>query len=144
MLDEKGWEVPDPTPLARAVRFQRPPTLQEQIRAMIRTHLSSQAQSQGLETWEEANDFEVGDDYDPSSPWELKDDHEETYQRDLSEWRERQAALNVRGSAKQKGGSDNRSSSAEDVAGKVAGSASGKDRANVASERGNDEGRSDS
>lgn len=67
-------EVPDPTPLARTVGFQRPPTLREQMQQAIREHLSFQAASQGFETFEEADDFYVQDDVEPTSRHELDDD----------------------------------------------------------------------
>lgn len=76
-LNEKGHEVLDPTPVAVPVHFKRPPTLQEQIRSMVRSEeLRRAASSQGMETFEEADDFAVGDDYDPRSPHELVFDPE--------------------------------------------------------------------
>lgn len=74
-LDEKGWEVLDPTPIARPLRFSRPPTQLEEIRRMM-AMVSREAEQQGHETFEEADDFDVGDDYDPQSPWELSIDQE--------------------------------------------------------------------
>lgn len=77
VLNERGHELLDATPVARAVEFRRPPTLQEQIRALVRGELSRQAQEQGQESFEEADDFDVDDDsYDPRSPWELNFDQE--------------------------------------------------------------------
>lgn len=73
-FDERGWEKPDPTPLARAIAFHAPPSLQDQIRRMIAHEMSQQAALNGQETFEEADDFDVGDDYDPKSPWELDED----------------------------------------------------------------------
>lgn len=75
-LNEKGHEVLDATPVARPVGWSRPESLQEQIRRFVRNELSQHAAAQGHETWEEAEDFEVGDDYDPRSPYELDDDQE--------------------------------------------------------------------
>lgn len=69
-LDPRGRELPDPTPVGIPVGLKRPPTLQEQIKAMVRTQLSQQMQQQGYETFEEAEDFDVDDDFDPKSPWE--------------------------------------------------------------------------
>lgn len=70
-LDEHGRELPDPTPIAPPVGFRRQPSLAEQIRAMVRSErLRQEAEAQGFETFEEADDFEVGDDYDPTSPYE--------------------------------------------------------------------------
>jgi len=87
-LDPKtGWEVPDPTPLARAVRFQKPPTLEEIVQRTIRGALSRHAAEQGHETFEEANDFDVDDDGS-----EFKSNHEFTEQdeEDLRVWKEAQ------------------------------------------------------
>lgn len=75
-FDERGREIPDPTPISRPVGFRPPPTLQDQIRAYVRNELSAQAASQGHETFEEADDFDVGEDYEPTSKWELSDDQE--------------------------------------------------------------------
>lgn len=70
-LDAWGREMPDPTPVAPPVGYNRQPSLAEQIRAMVRSEQVRQAaEAAGLETFEEADDFDVGDDYDPASPYE--------------------------------------------------------------------------
>lgn len=66
-------ETPDPTPIAVPVHYKKPPTLQEQMQRMMGI-ISRDAAAQGLETFEEAEDFDVGEDYDPSSPYELEFD----------------------------------------------------------------------
>lgn len=76
-LNERGHEVLDSTPMARPIHFRPPPSLQDQIKAMVRRELSDRAASLGAETFEEADDFDIGDDYDPSSPWELTADQED-------------------------------------------------------------------
>lgn len=68
MLDEKGYEIPDQTPVAVPVRMQR--YERDHIREIIRQEMSRQAEDQGFETWEESDDFDVGDDFDPISPYE--------------------------------------------------------------------------
>lgn len=73
--NEHGHEIPDATPVAVPIRFTQPSHF-SQIREMIRRELSIQAQSQGFETFEEANDFAVGDDFDPNSPYEEQFDPE--------------------------------------------------------------------
>lgn len=73
-IDENGREVLDDTPVALPVSFKRPPTLQEQMRAMIK-QMSIEASQEGAETLEEADDFDIGDDYDPTSPYEVHFDH---------------------------------------------------------------------
>lgn len=70
-LDEFGREIPDPTPMAPPVGYKRAPTMVEIIRQQIQGEkLAQAAREMGKETWEEADDFDVGDDFDPSSPWE--------------------------------------------------------------------------
>lgn len=70
-LDEFGREIPDPTPMAPPVGYKRQPTMAEVIRQQIQGEaLARAAREMGKESWEEADDFVIGDDYDPSSPWE--------------------------------------------------------------------------
>lgn len=77
-LDDKGREILDSTPKAVPAGFHRPPTLREQMIALIRSEAFAQARLQaGEETFEEADDFEVGDDYDPRSPYEQHFDQDQ-------------------------------------------------------------------
>lgn len=76
-LDSRGHEVHEGIPVAIPLGFQRPPTLEETIKRLVRGELSRQAADTGQETFEEADDFDVGDDYDPRSPWELSADNEQ-------------------------------------------------------------------
>lgn len=69
-LNERGHEVPDPTPVAMPVGFERPPSMIEMIRMHIRRELSEHAQSQGAETFEEAEDFEIEDEDIPLTRYE--------------------------------------------------------------------------
>ncbi|AXH77126.1 MAG: hypothetical protein [Microviridae sp.] len=68
-LNEKGWEVPDQTPVAIPAYIQKYDQ-RDSIKEMIRQALSQEAEHAGFETFEEADDFDVGDDFDPSSPYE--------------------------------------------------------------------------
>lgn len=71
-LDELGREILDGTPVAPPVGYKQTIPLAQQIREMVRSeHLRIAAEKSGMETFEEADDFDVGDDYDPSSPYEL-------------------------------------------------------------------------
>lgn len=71
ILNEKGQEVLDPIPLAPPVNYQKPFDMFAHIQDMIRgEHVRLKALEAGAETFEEADDFEVGDDYDPTSPHE--------------------------------------------------------------------------
>lgn len=75
--DDKGLFYPDPTPIAPPVGYVRSPTIAEQIRTMVRSEaLKHHADTQGMDTFEEADDFIIGDDYDPRSPWEEQFDGE--------------------------------------------------------------------
>lgn len=68
----KGMEFPNPVPQAPPLGYKKQPSLMDNIRDMIR-RASEEAAHQGFETEEEADDFEVGDDYDPmdrTTPWE--------------------------------------------------------------------------
>lgn len=68
-LDEKGREKPNPTPLAPPIGYVKHKTIAQQMREMIQL-ASYEAAMAGAETEEEANDFDVGEDFDPTSPWE--------------------------------------------------------------------------
>lgn len=72
--NERGEELPDDTPIEMPLKFKRPPTLQEQIKAMVRREVSISAAEQGFETFEESDDFDVEDgDELPPSNYEFKD-----------------------------------------------------------------------
>lgn len=68
--DKVRFESLDDTPVSVPVKFNRPPSLHEQIKSLIRREVSQTAVNSGMESFEEADDFEVGDDYDPQSPYE--------------------------------------------------------------------------
>lgn len=65
-----GKEYPNPEPLAPPIGWVPQKPIHEQIRDMVLREISAAAESEGMETAEEADDFEVGDDYDPSTPYE--------------------------------------------------------------------------
>lgn len=69
--DDQGREIPDNTPVAVPAGWARPPTIEELIRRHIRVEMSRQAADQGMESFEEADDFEVDEDGDPLSPYEI-------------------------------------------------------------------------
>lgn len=67
-----GKEVADQTPVSVPAGWSRPVPLQVQIQQMIRREVSRAAASEELETFEEADDFEVEDEEpDPLSPYEI-------------------------------------------------------------------------
>lgn len=72
-LDDDGAEVLDPTPVAMPVKFKRSRSLIEDVQALVQGELSRLADAHGFESFDEADDFDVGEDYDPRSPHELDD-----------------------------------------------------------------------
>lgn len=66
-FDALGRELPDPTPVELPFGAQRPESLQDMIRRLVRTDVSRAAEQAGAETFEEANDFEVEEDDAESS-----------------------------------------------------------------------------
>lgn len=69
--DEHGHELLDPTPLAIPTGMKRPERLEDQIRRLVRDARFQQALAEaGDETFEDADDFDVGDDFDPTTPYE--------------------------------------------------------------------------
>lgn len=68
-LDEYGREKPNPLPLAPPVGYVKRKTIAETIREAI-AQASFEAAQRGAETEAEADDFDVGEDMEPHSPWE--------------------------------------------------------------------------
>lgn len=76
-IDENFHEVPCPKP-EEIVVSKRPPSLKEQIQRLIRVEMSQEMADQGMETFEEANDFDMPDiEPDVFSPYELPEQIEE-------------------------------------------------------------------
>lgn len=67
---KKSREYLDPTPMAPPIGFTRPRHIVDDVREMVRMELSRQAAAAGYESFDEAEDFDIDDEYDPSSPWE--------------------------------------------------------------------------
>lgn len=69
--DEFGRELHSGIPVAPPIGYKPSPTITEQLRQMVKSEfMAREARKAGMETFEEADDFEVGDDYDPRSPYE--------------------------------------------------------------------------
>lgn len=65
--NKNGEEIMDPTPTAVPINFKHPPTLADQVKRLVRSEqLRIAAEKMGKDTFEEANDFDVGDDFDPA------------------------------------------------------------------------------
>lgn len=72
-ITKDGSEIPDSTPVELPIGFERPESIQESIRRMILDPaLRAELQANDIETFDEADDFEIEDDF-PQSP------HEETF-----------------------------------------------------------------
>jgi len=70
-LTKRGKEIVDGTPLQPPLGYKKQESLHEQIRRMVVSEqLRLAAEQAGMETFEEADDFDVGDDLDPTSPFE--------------------------------------------------------------------------
>lgn len=78
-LDEFGAEVLDDTPVALPVRFKRPQNLIDQVREVIHQE-GLRAQDAGYESFEEADDFDVDDDPELKSPYEVDEEELEAYE----------------------------------------------------------------
>lgn len=71
-LNEDGTAVLDPTPIAPPIGYKKAPSMVEVIRNMVTSErLAQAARESGHETFEESEDFDVGDEPDQlASPWE--------------------------------------------------------------------------
>lgn len=69
------FEIPDPTPVE--VPLFRPLSIHEEMKRFIRSEMSRQAAEAGQESFEEADDFDVGDDDEIVSPYEMVELKEE-------------------------------------------------------------------
>jgi len=96
MLDQNGHEILDNTPVARPVRISTRPNSLEELKALLRI-VSREAELNGQETFEEAEDFDVGDDAEPYSPWELPTDEQlESFVLDLKRKKARERAFKAK------------------------------------------------
>jgi len=71
-LHPDGSPILDPTPLAPPIGYKKAPSMVEIVRDMVRSEkLAQAAREAGHETFEESEDFDVGDEPDVmTSPWE--------------------------------------------------------------------------
>lgn len=68
--DGLGHEIPDPRPMQVPAGMKRPETLQEQVARLVRGAISREAEEAGFETFDESEDFDVDDEFDPRTPFE--------------------------------------------------------------------------
>lgn len=64
IIDEHGREILNPVPAEFPSTLQRPTSMIEQMKRVIKQELDLQAQAQGMESFKEADDFDVPDDFD--------------------------------------------------------------------------------
>jgi hypothetical protein len=89
--NKQGHELPDPKPIAPPVGWKKPVPIQERIAKTVREELSRMAEEKGMETFEDADDFDVPEeDSDFESPYELNFDPDEFPASDLRGWTEEQ------------------------------------------------------
>lgn len=77
-LDPRGQVVPDPVPIAPPIGYKKQPSMVEIVRDMVRSErLAQAAREAGHETFDESEDFDVGDEPElMRSPWENQFDPE--------------------------------------------------------------------
>lgn len=75
-LHPDGTPILDPTPIAPPIGYKKHPSMVEIVRDMVRSEkLAAEAAAAGHETFEESEDFAVGDDGEQMrSPWENEHD----------------------------------------------------------------------
>lgn len=75
-FSEDGRELPDSTPIEIPAGFRKPESLKEMIARMIQAHGLRREESDGEETFEEANDFDMEEEESP----ELYPTHHELHE----------------------------------------------------------------
>lgn len=74
-FDDQGRQLPDPRPVEWPTELKRPLSMADEIKRYVRLELSRRAEAVGVETFEDADDFEVDDDdLVLSSPYELEEE----------------------------------------------------------------------
>lgn len=74
-LDDEGREIPDPTPVELPVGFKHQETVAQMVARLVRRDVSEYAARHDMETFAEADDFELEeDDFDPHTPYETQFD----------------------------------------------------------------------
>lgn len=93
----------DATPVEWPLHLKRPPTLAEEIQRLVKMEVSRVAEEAGLESFEEADDFDLDDeDGVPTSPHELNDLQADMPRGELTR-REKELRMALE---REKGGSD--------------------------------------
>lgn len=63
-------EETDSQPMEIPAGFRKPESMEEMVQRLVRRQVSEAAEARGDETFEESEDFEIDDMFDPSSPYE--------------------------------------------------------------------------
>lgn len=71
LLDD-GREVLNPVPMEPPVGFKEEPSMMQMMEAMIKRHLAGLNGEDELDSVEDAIDFDVPDDVDPTSPYDVE------------------------------------------------------------------------
>ncbi len=75
-FDEEGREYMDGTPVAIPAKISQHDNEFDRLKRFMRSEqLARELDAQGFDTPDEADDFDVGDDFDPASPYEHDFDH---------------------------------------------------------------------
>jgi len=70
-LTENGREMPDPQPHTPSIKARRAASIRDHVVDVVRSEQFRRLMEEsGEETFEEADDFDIDDDFDPSSPYE--------------------------------------------------------------------------
>lgn len=70
---DTGREIPDDVPMQPAVGFVKQDSMVQRVREMVASELLRRhADAEGFDTFEEADDFDIGDDIDPDTPYEAE------------------------------------------------------------------------
>lgn len=73
-----GVDPSDPNPVAIPLGHRKPRTVEDMVRSYVMTAMSAYGEEQGMETFEESNDFDMDDDNDEfamKSPYEMIDEY---------------------------------------------------------------------
>lgn len=68
--NEKGEEILDPRPLEVPVGFEKPASLEELVRLFMSGEVQRQLSDGGVESFEDADDFDVEDEEELEAPWQ--------------------------------------------------------------------------
>lgn len=68
-------ELLDQTPVAIPLGYKKPESMQDMLNRIIGNKFRDLQLDSETETFEEADDFDCDDDFDPASPWEEVFDH---------------------------------------------------------------------